>query len=255
MPPGKPLAQSQMPTLRERAYAHIQRKIASGDLKPEASLSEVLLAKELKMSRTPVREALSQLVMEGLLEQTQNRGTFVAQFRRHDIVELYELREALEVYSVRKAARAELRSIDLQRWQDLCDEILHLKVELEQSGQPVLTKEQMRRFIASDLNFHNMLMRLATNQRMMKVVNDTRLLIRVFGIPRPKYDAPTLGRIHQQHSAIIQTVVSHDFERAGQLLSEHIRHSLEERLEAYDIWERENSLQSNVPAFADLPHD
>ncbi len=253
MPRSRVVAQSA--SLRERAYAHIQRKIASGELRPESSLSEVLLAKELKMSRTPVREALNQLVTEGLVEQTQNRGTFVAQFRRHDIIELYELREALEVYSVQKAAKAQLRKLDLQRWQDLCDELLHLKKELEQSGEQVLNKAQMRRFIASDFSFHNLLMQLATNQRMLKVVNETRLLIRIFGIQRPKYDAAALMRIYEQHNAILQAVAAHDAERAVQLLSTHIRVSLEERLEAYHVWERESSLERSAPALADFAHD
>jgi len=242
-------------SLRERAYVHIQRKIASGELKPETPISEVLLAKELKMSRTPIREALGQLVSEGLLEQTLNRGTLVAQFRRQDIVELYELREALEVYSARKAAQLQLRPVDLQRWQDLCDELLELKSELEQSGGAALSREQMHRFISADLNFHNMLMRLAMNERMLKVVNDTRLLIRIFGIQRPKYDAATLQRIHQQHSEIIQAVAGHDHELSTRLLTQHIRISLGERLDAYDIWEREASLQRSLPTLASFSHD
>jgi DNA-binding GntR family transcriptional regulator len=242
-------------SMRERAYVYIQHKIASGDLRPDTPLSEVVLARELKMSRTPVREALSQLVSEGLLEQTTNRGTLVAQFRREDIVELYELREALEVYSARKAAQLQLRAMDKQRWQDICDELLTLKSELEKSGKPALNGEQMRRFIAADLSFHNMLMRLARNDRILKVVNDTRLLIRIFGIQRPKYDAATLKRIHDQHSGIIGAVASHDQDKATQLLTQHIRISLEERLDAYDEWEHEASLQKSLPVLADLSHD
>lgn len=242
-------------SMRERAYTYIQHRIAAGDLRPETPLSEVVLAKELKMSRTPVREALSQLVSEGLLEQTANRGTLVMQFRRQDIVELYELREALEVYSARKAAQLQLRAMDTQRWQDICDEVLALKSELEKSGKPALNGEQMHRFIAADLSFHNMLMRLAMNDRILKVVNDTRLLIRIFGIQRPKYDAATLKRIHDQHCDIIRAVTGHDQDKATHLLTQHIRISLEERLDAYDEWEREASLQKSLPALAGLPHD
>ena len=242
-------------SMREQAYAHIQRRIASGEFKPETPLSEVVIAQELNMSRTPVREALSQLVSEGLLEQTPNRGTLVAQFKRQDIIELYELREALEVYSARKAAQSQLRAIDLQRWQDFADDILHLKQELEESRKPTLNEEQMHRFVASDLSFHNMLMRLAVNERILKVVNETRLLIRIFSIQRPGYNTPTLEKIHHQHGAIIEAVKNHDLERATDLLTQHIRLSLEERLEAYDVWERETSLQKNIPSFFGLPHD
>jgi len=69
-----------------------------------------------------------------------------------------------------------------------------------------MNAEQMHRFVVSDLNFHNMLMRMTINKRLLKVVNDTRLLIRVFAIQRPSYDVATLERIHHQHNAIFQTV-------------------------------------------------
>jgi len=242
-------------SMRERAYAYIQRQIASGALKPDLPISELVLAKELKMSRTPIREALGQLVAEGLLDQTPNRGTVVVQLGRQDIIDLYELREALEVYSARKAAQSSLRSIDLQRWQDLSDEIRHLKDELEKSGKAALNADQMHRFVASDLSFHNMLMRMAVNSRMLKVVNETRLLIRIFAIRRPGYNAATLERIHQQHDAIIQAVAGKDLELSTQLLTRHIRTSLEESLDAYDLWEQETSLKKNIPTFFGLPHD
>lgn len=248
-------SQSPVGSMRERAYAHIQHQIASGELKPDCPVSELVLAKELGMSRTPIREALTQLVSEGLLEQTANRGTLVAQLKRRDIIDLYELREALETYSTRKAAKSTLRPADLERWQGFCDEVQVLKAELEQSGKPTLDSEQMHRFVASDLSFHNMLMHMTVNDRLLKVVNETRLLIRIFAIRRPGYDAATLERIYQQHNAIIQSIINHDSEVATDLLSKHIHGSLDEMLEAYDIWEREASFQKSVPAFIGLHHD
>lgn len=242
-------------SMRERAYSYIQRQIATGAFKPDVPISELVLAKELEMSRTPIREALGQLVAEGLLDQSPNRGTVVVQLGRQDIIDLYELREALEVYSARKAAKLSLRPIDLQRWQDLSDEIRHLKDELEKSGKSALNADQMHRFVTSDLSFHNMLMRMAVNGRMLKVVNETRLLIRIFAIRRPGYNASTLERIHQQHDAILHAVAGKDLEMATQLLTHHIRTSLEESLDAYDRWEQETSLKNNIPTFFGLTHD
>jgi len=66
-------------SIRERAYIYIQRKIASGELRPGRSVSELALSKELGSSRTPIREAIGQLVAEGLLEQVHNRGAVVVQ--------------------------------------------------------------------------------------------------------------------------------------------------------------------------------
>src|ERR1700709_2667358 len=120
-------------TIRERAYQYIQSQIAAGELSSGVAISELLLAKELGSSRTPVREAIGQLVSEGLLEQTPNRGTIVVRLTREDIIDLYELREALEVYVVAKVARDQLAPEDLQRLQKLSDGILTLIEELETS--------------------------------------------------------------------------------------------------------------------------
>ena len=242
-------------SLRERAYSFIQHQIASGELRPDVSLSEVMLANELKMSRTPVREALGLLVAEGLLEQIPNRGTVVVQLTRRDIIELYELREALEVYSARRVAQSDLRPVDLDRWQSVSDEVLQLRAELEKSKKPALNKEQMQRFVATDLNFHNLLVCIAANERILKVVNETRLLIRIFSLERPGYDVAALNEIHKQHNQVIAAVRSHDQELASRLLTEHIRTSLSERLAAYDIWERERVLQKSITNFIDFRAD
>lgn len=236
-------------SLRERAYSYIQRGIATGELLPDTAISEVLLARQLKMSRTPVREAINQLVAEGLLEQTPNRGTLVVRLLRQDVIELYELREALEVYAARKAAQMTHRPAELERWEKYSDEILSLREELRKSDRLTLNHDQMRRFITSDLSFHNMLMRMSANARILKVLNDTRLLIRIFGMERPGYDAATLEGIHHQHAAIIAAVRNRDPELASHLLTRHIRTSLDERLQAYDIWERERAFQKSLPNF------
>jgi len=234
-------------SLRERAYAHIQRGIAAGVLKPDTAISEVVLSRELKMSRTPIREAFSQLVAEGLLAQTPNRGTLVVRLQRQDVIELYELREALEVYAVRKASQLPLRSADVERWEQYSEEIAQLGKLLQKSSRKTLTSEQMRQFIEADLNFHNMLMRISVHGRIHKVLNDTRLLIRIFGIERPEYDVAALEGIHQQHADIISAVKNHEAELASNLLTKHIQISLQERLQAYDSWERERSFQKNLP--------
>jgi DNA-binding GntR family transcriptional regulator len=88
--PSSPLATS----IRQKAYLFIQRKIAAGELAAGAAVSELEIAKELGSSRTPIREAISQLTAEGLLEQTPGGGVLVVRFTRDNIVDLCELREA-----------------------------------------------------------------------------------------------------------------------------------------------------------------
>src|SRR5580658_11189176 len=111
-------------SVRERAYQHIKQLIADGSLEAGWSISELALAKELGSSRTPIREAMKQLDAEGLVEQGPNGGMTVAQLKREDIIELYELREALEVYSVGRVASLPLHPVDRDRLQFVVDQLL-----------------------------------------------------------------------------------------------------------------------------------
>jgi DNA-binding GntR family transcriptional regulator len=236
-------------SVRERAYLLIQQKIARGELPPGSAVSEIPLAQELGSSRTPIREALGQLVAEGLLEQTPNRGAIVVQLGRQDIIDLYELREALEVYAVGKVAMRTNTPQDLQRLQAFADQILSVRDELHESGRDKLSQGQMNRFIACDLGFHTLLLRIASNARILKVVNETRLLIRIFSIHREGHDVAALTKIHQQHREILDAVGAKDSTRAMALMSNHIRESQQERLAEYDEWEHEASLRESLPAF------
>ncbi|AFL86732.1 transcriptional regulator [Terriglobus roseus DSM 18391] len=225
-----------------KAYQLIQQKITSGDLPAGSLLSELALSKELGSSRTPIREAAGQLLAEGLLELSPGGGLIVTQLSRQSITELYELREALEVFAVGRAAREGVRPADRQRLESLLDETQTLLKEMKASGKPELNAEQMKRFTIADLGFHAMLIRLASNARILKVVNDTRLMIRIFAIQRRGHRRDELERIHKHHRAILQAVLKGAEEEAKHLLAEHIQASARERLDDFDQWERETHL-------------
>ena len=238
-------------SMRGRAYLHIQQAIANGELGPGDVLSEVELAGELGSSRTPVREAIGQLVSEGLLEQTPNRATTVARLTRDDIVDLYELREALEVFAAGKVARQGATPEDISELQSLADAILPLRAELAESTAKALSKAQMRRFMRADLSFHSLLMRMALNPRMQKIVSEAQLLIRIFAIRRVGHELGMLEKIHAHHAGIVQALKKRQAERAMQMLGEHIQISLQERLEEFDAWNRARAMHRESPTALD----
>lgn len=240
--------------MRVRAYTHLQQKIASGELEPGTAISEPSLAKQLGISRTPIREAIGQLAAEGWLEQTPHRGAVVVKFTRQDIVDLYELREALEVFAVSRAASLPVRPDDMERLERTNEGILRLRNDLIQGGAAVLDPQQMHQFLICDLNLHTLLMSLAANARIVKVVNDTRLLIRIFELRHEGHSAEELNRIYQDHREVLDAVAQRDPQRATRVLAAHIQASRTERLLLYDQWERENSLRKNLPVFFDLPN-
>lgn len=87
----------------EHVYRALRNRILTGDLPPGSRLSVPAIAREFGLSRSPLRDAVLQLVREGLAEETLNRGAVVRQFSREHLISLYEAREALEGMAARLA--------------------------------------------------------------------------------------------------------------------------------------------------------
>src|ERR1700687_1858399 len=91
------------PTLKLRVYEGIKQLILSGKLRPGQKLAERDLGERLKVSRTPIREALGRLVQDGLVESRPQRGHFVREVDAKTVEDLYDLREMLEKHAIRLA--------------------------------------------------------------------------------------------------------------------------------------------------------
>jgi DNA-binding GntR family transcriptional regulator len=89
------------PTLMSQALQEIREAIRKGKLKPGDRLVEMKLAKEMHISRFPIREALRYLEKEGLVETKPFKGTYVVQLTERDMEELYSLRSAIEAFAIR----------------------------------------------------------------------------------------------------------------------------------------------------------
>ena len=103
--------------LKERTYGAVKRMILAGTLRPGEKLAERELSRRLKVSRTPLREALSRLVQEGLVENRPRRGHYVRAIDAKSVADLYDLREVLEKHAVRLAARR-LTDADIAELED-----------------------------------------------------------------------------------------------------------------------------------------
>lgn len=220
-------------SLRAKAYQHIQRKLLAGDWAAGDVLSELTVAKELGISRTPVREAFRDFEQEGVLEQVPRFGTRVKALDRRDLVELYELREALEPYAVVQAA-GHLSEADMRTLQALCQEMKAVAEELRKRGRTSPDAAMMKRLMSADLAFHQLLIRAAGNRRMMKIVADSRLLARIFATPRQEHNLTVIEETYRYHTQILEAVWSGKGETARKLMAAHIRASLKEALDHYD---------------------
>lgn len=100
-------------SIQGRLIAEIRRRIIAGEVSPGMSLSELALAEEFGVSRTPVRETFKQLQTEGLVEIRPRVGTFVTAPSRREITELFEMKELLEGAAARLLAqRGQVPEID-----------------------------------------------------------------------------------------------------------------------------------------------
>ncbi len=100
-------------------YENLKRRIITNILKPGDPLNEGVLSKELKISKTPVREALQQLEKKGLVENIPGKGAFVSRFSFQDIRELFEIREILECEITRRvASKGDLNIAEAQAIRD-----------------------------------------------------------------------------------------------------------------------------------------
>ncbi|MBY0526788.1 MAG: GntR family transcriptional regulator [Gemmataceae bacterium] len=219
--------------LRQQAYDYIQGQILSGELTPGGHVSELSLARAIGISRTPVREAVRQLVHEGVLEQVPRLGTIVRSPERQDIVDLYELREALESFAASQAAER-ISAEDIVRLERLCEEISRLASEAKKAGASALDAAGLKRFLAADLAFHMVMIRAAGNRRILKTVADSRVLTRLFSTPRQRHELEIVEKTYHYHSRILRALKGADATAARDLLAEHIRASRQEALEYYD---------------------
>jgi DNA-binding GntR family transcriptional regulator len=224
----------------------------AGELPAGTPLSEASLAKELGISRTPLREAIRRLTGEGFLRQIPNRGSIVVEFAKRDIAELYELREAVEVYAIGKAAEHTLQPEAIEQLENWVKNILVLHDELVSTGEPRLTPEQMQRFVQIDLNFHVTLVRAAANRRILKAFADTRVLLNIFAMRRKGHSPNQLLEIHRYHADVLAAVVRQNSATASRLMSEHIRVSQQERLREHDEWEREAAMNHPSPTLENV---
>jgi len=222
-----------IPNLASRAYRHIHTELISGRLLPGAVISEKRLAEELGISRTPVGDAVRRLADEGFVEQVPRYGTLVKEITRQDIVEVYELREAIEPYAASKAA-SQITEKQLGQLSILYEAINKLVVGFNESGATELEGQELRRFLAADMEFHLLILRAASNERMLKCILSSRAVSQVFRIRRQRHDSQLIHRACEFHLSILEALRAGNGKEAGIRMLDHICVSKNETLKFID---------------------
>jgi DNA-binding GntR family transcriptional regulator len=240
-------------SMRETAYLHLQKQIASRLLRAGSPVSEAVVASELGISRTPAREAIRQLIAEGILRQV-GRSVTVISLERRDLIELYEIRQALELQALQKVAQQRLGERERQNLNKIMDSMAQLIEELRRSGRERLDEKQMPRFEAAHIAFHTYLLEIAGNRRVVEICGQTRLLMSIFAMGHVGHALAELECVHREHCEIASALASNDTARAMEVAQKHIQTSQKARLEEFDQREREGALPQDISAFIDRIH-
>jgi DNA-binding GntR family transcriptional regulator len=210
-----------MLTLKEHAYRLLRQRLEGGAVRAGCRLSDDALAKEIGISRGPIREAISQLTSEGLVEHRPRRGVFVREPSRREIEELYEVRFALESFAAAKAAMIASKE-QIAELQRLHQKALATVQDCRSMPNQVADNELTNRFLAADMQFHLHIIHAAGNQRLFDMVEDCKILIRVFAHVPVEHDLRLMADSTQQHASIIEAICRHDSHAARDLMMSHI---------------------------------
>ena len=197
--------------LRDVVFKTLREAILKGNLAPGERLMEIQLANQLGVSRTPIREAIRKLELEGLVIMIPRRGAEVARITEKD------LRDVLEV-----RAYAALDCIGLACERITDEEIGELRRALE-SFREVLREGDVTKIAESDVDFHDIIFSATQNARLIQIVNNLREQMYRYRLEYLK-DYTTHDRLYKEHQQITDAVSDRDKERARKLIVEHIYH-------------------------------
>ncbi|MDR3592704.1 MAG: GntR family transcriptional regulator [Negativicutes bacterium] len=198
--------------LREVVSEALREAIINQTLKPGERLMEIQLAEELGVSRTPIREAIRRLELEGFLVMVPRRGTYVADLSLKDINEVFEIRTALDVLAAGLAAER-ITEEELEQMERL----------LVQIGE-CIEHGDAEAIVDADGQFHDILYRASRNDRLVGIISNLREQFTRFRTISMAYP----GRIKNtldEHRRLVEAIGQRDSELAQQYAREHMENA------------------------------
>lgn len=195
--------------LRDVVFQTLRQAILRGELKPGERLMEIHLAQRLGVSRTPIREAIRKLELEGLVVMIPRRGAVVASITEKDLKDVLEVRRTLEIMAAEVA----------------CERITpELLKELEKAGkefQRLKDSGDITKLAAADVKFHEIIYEATDNARLVSLLNNLREQMYRYRLEYLK-DKGSHDRLNIEHQKIYNSIKSKDKETVAAMVCEHI---------------------------------
>lgn len=212
------------PNLTQQVYEHLRKQLCSGAMGARRQLVNRTIASELGTSTIPVREAIQRLVSEGLVEYVPGAGAFVRQPDRHELKQLYDLREVLEPLAGAEAAH-NISMQELDEMEEICARWRELEKAIPKKGHA--SREQMNEWLDLDERYHDLLAAATRNRWLERILTGLRVVASVFSAQRganelltPDLAKHTVG----EHVELVEALRKRDAELARKLLQEQIAH-------------------------------
>lgn len=203
----QPISKSQ--SIRDRVKAALRAAIISGEMKPGAVYSAPSLAAEFGISATPVREAMLDLVKEGMVEMVPNKGFRVTEVDEVDLDEITAVRQLIEPPVVRDVVRI-IPDEDLPDLREMAEAIVVAGDE-----------HDLVEYLEADNRFHLALLQYSGNARLVRLVDDLRGQARLVGLA----GLADRGELHDsaaQHIAIVDAIAARDADLVYRIMVDHI---------------------------------
>ncbi|QNM10575.1 GntR family transcriptional regulator [Lachnospiraceae bacterium OF09-33XD] len=201
--------------LRDVVFHTLRRGIMQGDLKPGERLMEIKLANRLGVSRTPIREAIRMLELEGLVVMIPRKGAQVAEITEKDLKDVLEVRMGLEELAVKFACQ--------RITEEQLDNLYHASRKFEEA----VKREDLTELAQADVDFHDLIYKATGNERLVQLLNNIREQMYRYRVEYLK-DEEIRGSLVQEHDTLLEKLSQRDLEGAKQVTQSHI-----ERQQAY----------------------
>ena len=199
-------------TIRRKIYHFLREQLLSGELQPHQHLIEAKIAQEIGTSRTPVREALHSLELEGLIKSIPRVGYVVKPISEQEVEEICEIRMAIEGIAARWAME--------KAYKKLVEE-LGKNISL---GEDKVSKGDVRAFVDMDARFHEIISKFSGSQRLLELAQALRrhmLRYRVQSI----YSIDNVLRAIDGHKGILRAIEKQNLEAVNKAIQHHMEQS------------------------------
>lgn len=199
-------------SIRQRIYDHLREQVLNGEIPPHQHLVETRIAKETGTSRTPIREALHSLELEGLIESIPRVGYVVKPIKREEVEEICEIRTAIEGVAAQWAMEKAPGKL-----------IEELRGNISVSEQKA-ARGDPRAFVDMDAQFHEIIARLSGSKRLQELAQTLRrhmLRYRIQSI----YLTENVVRAIGGHKGILAAIEKGNVEEVNMAIRSHIEQS------------------------------